>query len=80
MFARETRIPLAAGALRPTAMQDHFLSACPYCGEQVEIYIELDVKGTFIQDCEICCRPWRVRVSGRGKRRTIDLARADGSE
>jgi hypothetical protein len=53
---------------------------CPYCGEQVEIYLEPDVKGTFVQDCETCCNPWRVRVSGRGAARDIDVARADGSE
>jgi hypothetical protein len=76
----QRRKRLGPHASTPTPMQDRFLSACPYCGEQVEIYVEPDVKGTFIQDCEICCRPWRVRVSGRGDRRTIDVARADGSE
>jgi hypothetical protein len=61
-------------------MEEHFLVTCPYCGEQVEIYLEEDVKGTFVQDCEVCCNPWRVRVSGRGARRSVDLQRADGSE
>jgi len=54
--------------------------ACPFCGEEVEIYIEPDVTGTFIQDCEVCCNPWRVSVSGRDEDRTIVVARADGSE
>ena len=50
-------------------MDDHFTVTCPYCGEDVEIYVEPDVKGSFVQDCEVCCNPWRVRVSGgRGKR------------
>ena len=61
-------------------MEDLFLVTCPYCGQQVEIYLEPDVKGTFVQDCEHCCNPWRVRVSGRGDDRDIDVARADGSE
>jgi hypothetical protein len=61
-------------------MEEHFPVTCPYCGEQVEIYLEEDVKGTFVQDCEVCCNPWRVRVSGRGARRQVDLQRADGSE
>jgi hypothetical protein len=61
-------------------MEEHFPVTCPYCGEQVEIYLEEDVKGTFVQDCEVCCNPWRVRVSGRGGRRQVDLQRADGSE
>ena len=53
---------------------------CPYCGEQVEIYVEPDVRGSFVQDCEVCCNPWRVRVSGRGEDREVDVVRADGSE
>lgn len=61
-------------------MDDPLLVVCPYCGEEVELYVESDVTGTFTQDCEVCCNPWRVKVSGRGEDRTIDLARADGSE
>ena len=57
-----------------------FLVTCPYCGEQVQIYIEPDVRGTLVQDCEVCCNPWRVRVRGRGGERTVDVGRADGSE
>ena len=59
---------------------DEFLITCPFCGEQVEIYIEPDVTGAFIQDCEVCCNPWRVRVSGRTEDREVDVSRADGSE
>jgi len=51
-----------------------------YCGEHVEIYLEPDVTGSFVQDCEVCCNPWRVRVSGSGEDRGVDVARADGSE
>jgi hypothetical protein len=61
-------------------MDDPVVVVCPYCGENVEIYVEPDVTGTFIQDCEVCCNPWRVRMSGRGEDRAIEVARADGSE
>jgi hypothetical protein len=61
-------------------MDDSYLVTCPYCGEEVEIYLEPDVSGTFVQDCEVCCNPWRVRVSGTNDDRQVDLARADGSE
>jgi hypothetical protein len=61
-------------------MSEEFLVVCPYCGEQVAIYVEADVRGTFVQDCEVCCNPWRVRVVGRGPERTVDVRRADGSE
>jgi hypothetical protein len=60
-------------------MRDHFLVTCPYCGEQVELYVEPDATGSFVQDCEICCNPWQVRVVGRRGRRTLEVSRADES-
>jgi hypothetical protein len=59
---------------------DYFLITCPYCGEQVEIYVEPDTRGTLVQDCEVCCNPWRVHVYGRGEDRQVEVSRADGSE
>ena len=53
---------------------------CPYCGEEVEIFVEPDVDGRFVQDCEVCCNPWSVRVLGSGDDRWVDVGRADGSE
>ena len=35
-------------------VDDQFSVCCPYCGEEVEIYLEPDVSGTFVQDCEVC--------------------------
>jgi len=61
-------------------MDDSFPVTCPYCGEALEIYVEADVRGSFVQDCEVCCNPWRVRISGRGEARSVDVRRADGSE
>ncbi len=61
-------------------MNDSFPVTCPYCGEMVEIYVEPDVRGTFVQDCEVCCNPWRVRVTRAHGERAVEVARADGSE
>jgi len=61
-------------------MDEEFEVTCPYCGEDVVIYVEADVTGSFVQDCEVCCNPWRVRVTRVGGERSIDLSRADGSE
>lgn len=61
-------------------MDDNFLVTCPYCGEQVEIYVEPDVRGSFVQDCEVCCNPWRVRVRGGEDGRTVDVARDDAAD
>ncbi len=37
---------------------------CPYCSESVEI--TLDPGGgaaqEYVEDCEVCCQPWRVVV------------------
>jgi hypothetical protein len=61
-------------------MDEYIRVVCPYCGEEVEIYVEPDVRGTFVQDCEVCCNPWRVSVRRTGSERDVDVARADGSE
>lgn len=61
-------------------MDDRFIVDCPYCGEPVEIYLEPDVAGSFIQDCEVCCNPWMVRVVGDGEDRYVEVRRADGSD
>ncbi|HVF39315.1 MAG TPA: CPXCG motif-containing cysteine-rich protein [Gemmatimonadaceae bacterium] len=37
---------------------------CPYCGE--EVVIAVDPGGgsiqEYIEDCEVCCNPWRVSL------------------
>ena len=44
-------------------MDDSTLVQCPYCFEQVELYIDPDTQGSMVQDCDVCCRPWQVYVS-----------------
>jgi hypothetical protein len=61
-------------------MDDFFPVTCPYCGEEATIYVEPDVRGSFVQDCEVCCNPWRVTVRFDDGDRYVDLTRADGSE
>lgn len=56
------------------------LVTCPYCGEEIGLYVELDVSGSYIQDCEVCCNPWTVRVSRDGDELYVDVGRADGSD
>ena len=62
----------------PDATEFHV--TCPYCGEGIEIYLEPDVSGTLVMDCEVCCRPWRVDVTRDNQYRYLDISRGDGSE
>jgi hypothetical protein len=59
---------------------EDFVVACPYCGESVEIRLERDVQGSLVQDCEVCCNPWLLRVEGDDEARTVTVTRADGSD
>jgi hypothetical protein len=52
---------------------------CPYCGERIEIVVDLSVETqTYIEDCSVCCRPITFTVviddDGRG---TVHTARED---
>ena len=60
-------------------MQEEFPVTCPYCGEPVELYLERDLEGILIQDCEVCCNPWEIQVRNDGGRRRVSVTRADGS-
>lgn len=37
---------------------------CPYCSAAVEIALDPGSGATqdYIEDCEVCCQPWRVSV------------------
>lgn len=61
-------------------MQEDFVIVCPYCGETVGLFLEFDVEGDLVQDCEVCCRPWRVEVTRNGEEREVSVTRADGSD
>lgn len=38
---------------------------CPYCGEAVEIVLDpgSGTRQEYVEDCEVCCRPWTVHVT-----------------
>ena len=57
-----------------------FAVTCPYCGEAQEIYLEPDVEGDLVLDCEVCCNPWNVRVWEDGRRRRVSISRSDGGD
>ena len=54
---------------------------CPYCGEENELALDPG-GGTFqeyVEDCHVCCRPWRVHVSfDADGSASVSLDTADG--
>ena len=40
---------------------------CPYCGESVLIAIDpgSGENQEYVEDCQVCCQPWRVTVTYR---------------
>ena len=37
---------------------------CPYCGESIEVVIDLSVpQQEYVEDCSVCCRPIILTVS-----------------
>lgn len=45
--------------------------SCPYCGEAIELRVDPSggAQQEYVEDCEICCRPWSVRVAVSGSGR-----------
>lgn len=46
---------------------EHFF-LCPYCNERISVVLDLSVPAqTYIEDCEVCCRPIEVRYATDGE-------------
>ena len=44
-------------------MDDAVEVSCPYCGEPSIISVGVEEEDEeFVQDCPVCCRPWKVRI------------------
>lgn len=47
-------------------MYEHFFQ-CPYCWEQISMLLDSSVsKQTYIEDCEVCCRPIEITSTFSG--------------
>jgi transposase-like protein len=48
---------------------------CPYCGEMNEIALDPGSGSVqeYVEDCQVCCRPWLVRVR-YGRDGTADVS------
>jgi transcription elongation factor Elf1 len=42
---------------------EHFFT-CPYCWQKISMVLDLSVaEQTYVEDCEVCCRPVRIAYS-----------------
>ena len=47
-------------------MEEYFFQ-CPYCWQTISMMLDCSVAGqTYIEDCEVCCRPIEVEYSAEG--------------
>jgi hypothetical protein len=71
----EREFPLGDGTAETSTVV-----SCPYCGEAMEIV--LDPGGGpvqhYVEDCQVCCQPWRVSVRyGEDGRVDVSVAALD---
>jgi hypothetical protein len=53
---------------------------CPYCGEPNDVGLDpgSGAEQEYVEDCQVCCRPWRVVVSyGPDGRAAVRVAADD---
>lgn len=49
-------------------MEEEYFFECPWCGEPVSMVLDLSVSSqTYIEDCEICCRPIEIDYRSGGQ-------------
>jgi uncharacterized Zn finger protein len=62
-------------------MENEIEISCPYCGEinVIEIDITEGLSQTFVQDCEVCCRPVELNISiDRNSNISIEVRNEEG--
>ena len=59
-----TRDPMATGGEDIADIDIEHPVHCPYCGESGTVLVDPVGGGhqQYVQDCEVCCRPWEVTV------------------
>jgi hypothetical protein len=51
---------------------------CPYCGEPIDLAVDVSAgEQSYIEDCQVCCRPIEVRLAWGGGDWCLQVARDD---
>lgn len=60
-----------------TEVEEFF--SCPYCFERISMLLDISVEGTqtYVEDCEVCCRPIQLTYSSeQGELQNFEAERA----
>ena len=62
-FGLDRDFPLGDGTADTTG-----IVLCPYCGEENTVSLDPGSGDAqdYVEDCQVCCQPWRVSVHYRG--------------
>ncbi|MEP7027250.1 MAG: CPXCG motif-containing cysteine-rich protein [Candidatus Eisenbacteria bacterium] len=46
------------------SVDDTYRATCPHCFEENELAVDMGggESQSYVEDCQVCCRPWQVRV------------------
>lgn len=59
-------------------MLENEMIHCPYCGEPVEVLLDLSAGDQqYIEDCQVCCRPIIFNLATNGEEWTLDVRAED---
>jgi|HubBroStandDraft_5_1064220.scaffolds.fasta_scaffold12873_2 hypothetical protein len=60
-FLAEWRFCCPVGSIAVSCSPVEHEFTCPYCGEEISMVLDLSVgRQTYIEDCEVCCKPIEV--------------------
>jgi len=49
-------------------MLDSYTVNCPYCGENIDLFIDYSIpQQQYTEDCSVCCQPMIVSVEYQGE-------------
>lgn len=69
--------PAPSIAVSSSLMEHEF--ACPYCGEEISMVLDLSVgRQTYIEDCEVCCKPIEISFAVESDELTSFYAKTIG--
>ncbi|MGR8920115.1 MAG: CPXCG motif-containing cysteine-rich protein [Gammaproteobacteria bacterium] len=59
-------------------LQSECFLDCPYCGARISVLVDHSIEEqTYVEDCEVCCRPLSITAHVAGESVRIDAAYTD---